>query len=173
MKNISALLLTGVCAFVPAAVYASGGTCASPSTNMQDGSDSGNTCTDQGATNQVDAFCGGVQVVSNQPQEIYSIVLAAAGPGRTATKISVSSTASTATFNPTLYLYTGTCANGGGCVQTGTASTPLDLTGVAAGTYLLAIGGSQLDASAATTCGDFNITSDGTLPVKLQSFSVQ
>ncbi|HEY2396458.1 MAG TPA: hypothetical protein VGH81_10840 [Rudaea sp.] len=173
MKTISALLLTGFCAIVPAVVYASGGTCGSPSANMQDGSDTGNTCTDSGAANQVDAFCTGVQVVSNQPQEIYTVTLAAAGPDRTATQISVSSATSTGTFNPTLYLYTGTCANGGGCVQTGTASSPMDLTGVAAGTYLLAIGGSQLDASAATACGDFNITANGTLPVKLQSFSVQ
>lgn len=173
MKNISALLLTSLFALAPAVVYASGGTCGNPSHNMQDGTDSGNTCTDAGATNQVDAFCGGVQVVSNQPQEIYTLTLAAAGAARTATHISVTSGTSTSTFNPTLYLYTGTCANGGGCTQTGNAGTALDLTGVAAGTYLLAIGGSQLDAAAATSCGDFNITANGNLPVTLQKFSVQ
>jgi hypothetical protein len=175
MKNLSALLLTGVCAFVPAAVYASGGTCLSPSTAFQDGADSGNTCTDgAGSTptaNEVSAFCGGGQVTAGQPQEIYTVVLSAPGTGGRATQISI--TGGSATFTPTVYLYTGTCANGGGCVATGTAAVPADISAVAAGTYLMAVGGSQLDPNDATACGAFTISANGTLPVKLQSFSVQ
>ena len=173
MRKSSALLLLGLCALSPVAALASGGTCASPSGNFQDGSDSGNTCTD-GATNQVSVYCV-AQNLTNQPQEVYAVALGAAGPNRTATSISISSATSTNTFNPTIYFYptSGGCAAGGPpCGQTGTASAPLDLTGLAAGNYFLVVGASQLDATAATSCGDFTLTANGTLPVKLNSFSV-
>lgn len=174
MKNIYSLLLASACIAAPVAVFASGGSCTTPSTVLQSGatpSDAGNTCTDTSASNYVSAFCGGGQVTAGQPQEIYTITLAAAGPARTATSLTL--TGGSATFTPTLYLYTGTCANGGGCVQTGTVAVPMDLTTVAAGTYLLAIGGSQLDPNDATACGAYTINANGTLPVKLQKFSVK
>jgi len=177
MKNTAALLLVGICALSPTALYASGGTCGSPdTTHFQSGatpSDSGNTCTDNAGgavANQVASFCGGGQIVANQPQEIYQVVLTAAGGGR-ATSISI--TGGSATFNPTLYLYTGTCANGGGCVATGTPGNAADISGVGAGTYFMAVGGNQTDPQDATACGAFTINANGTLPVKLQSFSVQ
>lgn len=179
MKNAPALLL-GMCLLSPVAVYASGGTCAQPdTTHFQSGatpSDSGNTCTDlvgsppAAVTNQVAAFCSGGQIVAGQPQEIYQVVLAAPGAGR-ATSISI--TGGSATFTPTVYLYTGTCANGGGCVATGTPGAAADISAVVAGTYFLAVGGSQVDPQDGTACGAYTINANGTLPVKLQSFSVQ
>ncbi|QBB71364.1 hypothetical protein ELE36_13935 [Pseudolysobacter antarcticus] len=179
MKNIYVLLLSSACAFVPAAAFAVGGTCAAPDTTTLVGptpTASGTTC---GNGNQVDAFCGGAQVVSNQPQVIYQITLSAPGTGGRATSIAFTgATANTATWHPTMYLYSGTCLNGGGCVQTGVVGAGgANITTVAAGTYFLAVGGSQIDATdaagGAAACGAFQIGANGTLPVALQSFSVQ
>ena len=178
MKNIYALLLTSACAVLPVLAFGAVGTCTTPDTTSLVGptpTASGTTC---GATNQVDAFCGGVQVTSNQPQVIYQITLSApATPGRATNIAFTGTTANTATFHPSMYLYSGACAVGGGCVQTGGVGSPANISAVPAGTYFLAVGASQIDATdvvgGATACGAFQIGANGTLPVKLQSFSVQ
>lgn len=178
MKNAYALLLAGLCISAPVTVFAHGGTCAAATHNFQNGNapaDSGNTCTDSTAGNYVAAFCGGGQLTGNQQQEVYQVTLTAPGAGR-ATSISITGAAvvgTTTTWTPTVYLISGTCANGGGCQATGTSGGAADISGVAAGTYFLVVGGSQLDDQAATTCGTYNITANGTLPVKLQQFSIQ
>ena len=187
MKNVAMLLLACGCVSAMGSVYAAGGTCAAPvalSPLNASGSASGNTCTDgTGGTataNQVASYCGG-QDLSNQPQEVYSVTLAAAGSaGRTATSLAISSTK--AAFSATMYLFPGTtaadCANGGPpCGQTGDKTGAIDLTSAdaavaAAGTYYLVIGANQLEAKNATACGDYNLTWNNALPVKLQGFSV-
>lgn len=126
---------------------------------------SGTTC---GAADPVALYCGAQDSV-NKPEIIYSVNLAAAGPGRTATSITI--TGAGAGFTPTIFLYTAACATGDGCVQTGEAGFPMDLTTVGAGTYTLAVSASPVDA--ANACGTYTITANGTLPVQLKNFSVE
>lgn len=126
---------------------------------------SGTTCT---ATDAVTLYCG-TQDSTGKPEVIYSVNLAAAGASRTATSITISGAG--AGFNPSLYLYTGACATGDGCQQTGEVGFPMDLTTVGAGTYTLAVGASQIDSSGA--CGTYTVTANGTLPVTLKNFSVE
>jgi len=186
MKNITMLLLACACAGTTGFAYAAGGTCAAPVaiSGNAGGSASGNTCTDNAGgatTNQVATYCG-LQDLSSQPQEVYQVSLAAAGAaGRTATSLAISST--TAAFSASMYLFPGAtsadCANGGPpCGNSGDKNGAIDLTAAdaavaTAGTYYLVIGANQLEAHSAAACGDYNLTWNGTLPVKLQGFSVQ
>ncbi len=126
---------------------------------------SGNTCT---ATDAVSLYCGAQDSV-NKPEVIYSVNLAAAGASRTATSITIAGAG--AGFTPTIFLYTGACATGDGCQQTGETGFPMDLTSVGAGAYTLAVSASQVDAGGA--CGTYTITANGTLPVSLTNFSVE
>lgn len=97
---------------------------------------------------------------------IYQINLVA---GYTAQTITVSGAAQG--FNPVTYLYSAGCATGGGCVQSGDAGTALPLAGTAAGTYFLAVSAASSDAAGA--CGTVSLSTNGTFPVSLQSFSVE
>lgn len=126
---------------------------------------SGTTC---GGVDSVALYCGG-QDSSGRPEVIYTVALAAAGPERTATSITI--TGSGAGFTPSTYLYTGGCITGDGCVQTGEAGFDLDLTTVGPGNYTLAVSASQVDAAGA--CGTYTITANGTLPVSLTDFSIE
>lgn len=127
---------------------------------------SGDTC---GASDAVSLFCGG-QDSSGKNEVIYRVVLAAEGSAeRTATNITISGSGTS--FTPSLYLYSGACASGDGCVQTGEAGAPLSLAGVNAGTYILAVGASQVDPAGG--CGTYDIVANGTLPVTLRSFTIE
>jgi hypothetical protein len=95
---------------------------------------------------------------------IYQLTLP---PAFTNTSISISGGA--AGFNPVIFLYTGTCANGNNCVQSGDTNNPLPLTGVTPGTYFLAATAAPSDATGA--CGTITMTTNA-VPVELQSFEV-
>lgn len=116
-------------------------------------------------TDSVALFCA---LLDSQGKNdgIYQVTLAA---GFTATSISV--TGAAAGFNPVTYLYTAGCATGDGCTQSGDANNALPLTGVAPGTYFLAVTAASSDATGA--CGSPTMTTNGTFPVALQNFSVE
>lgn len=122
---------------------------------------SGDTCT---ANDEVAAYCV-FQDSAGKPDVIYQ---AAIDASKTATQITI--TGSGTGFTPTIYLYSDACASANACVQTGEQGSPMDISAVGAGTYYLSATASQVDASGA--CGTFTITANGTLPVKLQNFSV-
>jgi hypothetical protein len=81
-----------------------------------------------------------------------------------------------AAFTPDIALLVGSCADNATCVNgtdyttgTGTA-TSATVSGQAAGTYYLVVTDST---AVGAQCGAYSLTLTGTLPVKLQEFSVQ
>jgi hypothetical protein len=98
---------------------------------------------------------------------VWSITLV---DSRTISAIAI--TGAAAGFNPTAYLYTGACAAGGGCQQTGAVGSPLPVTTAAApsGTYFLAASAAAADGVGA--CGTVTLDGDGFIPVTLQTFLV-
>jgi hypothetical protein len=159
------LLISGV---------ASAQTCTAPAPFNLNASQglSGDTCD---GTNIAGTLCG----VASAPEKdiFYSVTLQA---GYTATSIDLTNTATGAeTYQPAMVLYTGACANGGpatGCTSSafGAANgsgTSLSLSGVAAGTYFLDV--TSFPGAGAANCGQYGLAvTGGTLPVKLQKFSV-
>jgi len=145
-----------------------GQTCASPSSWTPDVAgappQSGTTC---GAADAVSLYCGLLDSAS-KPDVIYQITLAAVGPNRTASSIIVGGGA--AGFTPNAFLYSDACAQADACAETGDPLLPLPLTGVAAGTYFLAVSATSVDGPNA--CGTYTLTTQGTFPVALQNFSV-
>jgi len=96
---------------------------------------------------------------------IYQITYA---PGFTSTSISISG--AVAGFNPVIFLYSGACAVGNNCASSGDTNNPLPLTGVAPGTYFLGASAAPSDATGA--CGTITMTTNGYIPVELQSFYI-
>ncbi len=81
-----------------------------------------------------------------------------------------------AAFTPDIALLSGSCADNATCVNgadystgTGTATSGA-VTGNAGGTYYLVVTDSTATGA---QCGAYNLTITGTLPVKLQEFSVR
>lgn len=165
--KMSAVALASAIASFGYAGVLSAQTCASPTpynTPISGPTASGTTC---GASDEVNLFCGGINS-SGKPDVVFQVSL---GPSRTATQITVSDGGSpTSGYTPTLIMYSDACATANSCVATGDTSTPADITSVADGTYFLTMTAGNSDASGA--CGSFAITANGTLPVKLQNFSI-
>jgi hypothetical protein len=167
MRNILKL------AFATAGVLAGGAafaqTCASPSTWTPDAAgapvQSGTTC---GGTDSVSLFCGALDS-AGKPDVVYRVTLAAAGPQRTATSITIAGGG--AGFTPTMNMYSDACNTADACVQNGDPTSPVPLAGVGAGTYFLTVSATAFDASGA--CGAFTMSTNGTFPVSLQNFSVE
>jgi hypothetical protein len=146
-------------------------TCPSPGTLPSGGSVSGNTC---GGDSSVVNFCGGATAAG--PTAVYAFQY----NGSASSTITV--TPSNGTFDAAIAVVSGgaSCAasltancndlednaTGGGAETSSVSSTNEN----AAGTYYLLI--TNLSGGAANvTCGPYNVTA-GTLPVKLQKFSV-
>lgn len=143
------------------AAHAAAGDCSNALSIPQTG---GDTCT--GGTYAAQ-LCGAFSYTagSTPPQLVYAFTLAA---GHTATQITISNLSQTYT-SPFLVITSSACADAGVC-PAANAGTSVSLTGVANGSYFLFVTGPFNQA--ATDCGTFNIAADGTLPVKLQSFSI-
>lgn len=153
-------------AFAASAGQAAAQSCAAPGNLNTTNPASGNTCS---GTNEIGTYCGVAS--SPQPEQIWSVTL---GTGFTATSIDLTNTQG-AGYTPALVLFQGTCANGDNCqgvpaVGTAGGNTSFSLTGVPVGSYFLAVTADP--NAAATNCGTYNLAYTGTLPVKLQSFSV-
>jgi hypothetical protein len=125
----------------------------------------GTTC---GAADSVATYCVFLDSAA-KPDVVYQITLAAPGPSRTATSITIGGGA--AGFTPNAFIYSDACATADACVATGDTSSPIALAGVGAGTFFLSV--SAAAAEAANACGAFSLTTNGTFPVSLQSVSVE
>ncbi len=127
----------------------------------------GTTC---GGTNEFVSLCSLGTSDNPHPERIYRVVLAAAGPARTATSIAVGG--GDASFTPLAGLYGGDCNNGSdNCQQIAAGGETFPLGAIPAGTYWLAVTAASFDAPNA--CGAFTLTTNGTFPVSLQNFSVE
>lgn len=124
---------------------------------------SGTTC---GAGDPIDQYCAG-QDSASKPDVVFKLTLAAEGAQRTATSISFTDAAS---WSRGMFLFNdANCIIADGCVRTNASA--INLAGVPGGNYYLSI--SATSASAAGTCGPFGIVANGSLPVTVQSFSVE
>ena len=142
-------------------------TCASPlafNSPLSGPTVSANSCGGAGA-NSLDPICG---MSSPAPDVIYQFSL---NSSRTATSISLTPSFA---YDAALVLLSGSCGSGTSCadyVDTASAggTEVLSLTAVANGTYFLVVTGTTGSA----TCGPYTLTAIGSLPVRLQSFSVE
>lgn len=131
---------------------------------------SGNNCGNNTNFSGSFAFCGGTQF-SSSGTDAWAIQLGASQ--------NFTFTVSSSVFAPDVALVSGSCADNASCVNgtdylapgnTGPWTiTTGTFTGNPAGTYYIIITNS---AGTGTTCGAYNMSFAGTLPVKLQKFSV-
>jgi hypothetical protein len=146
-------------------------TCAAPGSWIPDATGNpalvGDTC---GGSSEFISLCQLGTSDNPHPERIYRVVLAAAGPARTATSVTVAG--GNASFTPLAGIYGGDCNNNSdNCAQVAAAGESFPLAAVAAGTYFLAVTAASFDAPNA--CGPFTLTTNGTFPVSLQNFSVE
>ena len=128
---------------------------------------SGNDCGNNAAFNGASTFCGGVSY-SNTGTDVWQVNLAASQ--------NFTFTVTSAAFAPDVALVSGTCTDSAACVNGtdyntagGGTVTTATYSGNPAGTYYVII----TDSSAAgAQCGAYNLSFTGTLPVKLQNFSI-
>jgi hypothetical protein len=118
------------------------------------------------------ALCGGVGF-STTGTDVYEVTLAA--------NQNFTFSVSSSDFQPDIALLSVSCADNASCVNgTDYIGGPLDsppsvatsatVSGQAAGTYFLVITDST---GTGAQCGNYDLTLTGTLPVKLQDFSVE
>lgn len=123
----------------------------------------GNSCTHNSNYNG-STFCGGVSF-SNTGTDVYQIQMGNAQ--------GLSFTVTTAAFTPDIALLATSCADNSTCTVEATNNTGTVTANVpnsSAGTFFIIITDST---GAGAQCGAYNMTFAGTLPVKLQDFSVQ
>lgn len=132
---------------------------------------SGNTCGHNSNFNG-STFCGGV-AFSNGGTDAYQVTL---GAGQNFSfSVTSPGTAGGASFVPDIALVSATCADNAACVgenTTGTATVTNPgsgtFSGHPAGTYFIYI----TDSNGTGACGNYDLSFSGTLPVKLQKFTV-
>jgi hypothetical protein len=191
MKNLAFLALSLTACCWAGSVVAQ--TCAADavSTISAPGTITGNTCPGGvAASTAVPTVCGGGTPLNGAGEVVYALQLGATN----SVSFSLQSTGSGATsacdpttnncpFEPGLYVLnstptTGTCGNTQACLvsqqavaQGATVSGSLTAN-KAAGTYYIVVGDSGADNIANPGCGPYSLVVSGTLPVKLQKFSV-
>lgn len=142
-------------------------TCTAPGTWQPDATGNppvnGDTCT--GSSDSVALYCGSLNS-SGKNDAVYQVNFA-----NPHTAGAVTLTGGAAGFDPIVIIYSGGCATGDGCVASGDATNPMDVSALAPGAYFLAVSAAPPNAAAA--CGAFGLTTDGTFPVSLQGFSVE
>lgn len=172
---LSILLASGVVAF---ASIADAATCNSTQGSIAvppatPATISGNTCGHNSNFNGA-TFCSGV-AFSNTGTDAYQVTLGA-GQNFSFTVTSPGS-AGGATFTPDIALVSASCADNANCIgenTTGTATVTNPNSGTfsgnAAGTYFIYVTDST---GVGSGCGNYDLSFSGTLPVKLQKFSVK
>lgn len=133
-------------------------TCASPLPIQSDSAVSGDTCT---ASNTLPTYGG---TPSPQSEIIYSFVAQGANA-------SISLAHTGAPFGATMFVMPSPCSLATDPIALGDFTTPMAVNGLTDGaTYYVIITADPGGPNAA--CGPFTATVTGTLPVELQSFSV-
>ncbi|MDR3388403.1 MAG: hypothetical protein P4L92_15250 [Rudaea sp.] len=158
----SALALVAGC-LLASSVFAQ---CTNDTTLTATGSFAGNTC---GKNLALTSFCSGGDVPNGAGTSVVQLNV-----GNSA-NITIGVVSSTTGFNPELAYTTGACSSLSACTvddtnNTQTVGPDTPTTQPAAGTTFIFI--SDLNAES-PGCGNYNLTVGGTLPVKLQNFSVQ
>lgn len=145
---------------------ASAQTCASPTPWQSDQAGSPPAIADLcAASDEVALYCDFLDS-AGKLDVIWEVEFA---EGYTSTSMAVSGAA--AGFNPVIYLYSGPCSAGSGCLATGDQGSPMPLVGISPGTYFLAVSAAPSDAAGA--CGFVTLASNGWLPVALQQFWIE
>lgn len=149
-------------------------TCAAPTTIASNGTFSGNTCAATGNETGVAVVCGNGNFTDKAA--VFTWTKGDATSSHTGNLV----VTPTVSYDVGLAVVRTTCGSTGVCVgltdsaQDGTTAETIDLSAAGygpAGTYYLFVT-SFADGSNGATCGTFNGTV-GTLPVKLQSMSVE
>ena len=162
---VSALLL----GFGASSAFAQ--TCSAPTHLDSNTTVNGNTC---GGDQSFTDICGGATLTG--ASNVYSWTVGAAATVNGS--VTVTPTGAGATFDPGIAIVSGTTCSGalGNCTGTADANgsggaETIALTGnaSAAGTYYLIV--SSFSTTGANQCGAYSLAA-GTLPVKLQSFSI-
>ena len=161
---LKAILTRSVVAIaVSASVGAQAQTCSSPVIWHGGGQPalSGTTCGQE--TNNGGGFCGGN---FDAPGPAYVLQATFEPPGKW-TSVMVSGASG---FTPAIYV-TSTCGQNGACVATGDGQNPVPNSAIPDnGTLYIIVTAASFDQAGA--CGPFAITTDGSFPVELQTFSV-
>lgn len=129
----------------------------------------GNTCGNN--TTTISAVCTGLTTLNGAGADVYGLTI---GASYSNVQVSVTPTG----FDPGLFVMAPTPATACGnqaCeinqqAVSATAVSGTMPTGLAAGTYFIVVADSGSDAPG---CGAYNLQVSGTLPVKLQKFSVK
>ena len=171
MKLMALVVLTSACGLCSSLSYAQSCSSPTPLSSGQTITNSGGLPTTCGGDQSFTDICGGATLTG--PSNVYSLTVGASPSGQ------ITVTPTTPTSYNTAIAIVGpgaTCsASLGTCDATSDSSNGfgpenVSLNGLAAGTYYLVI--SSFDTTAASQCGPYGITV-GTLPVKLQKFSVK
>jgi hypothetical protein len=147
-----------------------GQSCSTPTALLSNATVAGTTC---GGDQSFTDICGGATLTG--PSNVYTWTVGAGGT--VSGSVTVTPTGAGATFDPGIAITSGTTCSGslGNCTgsadnaASGGAETIALSSASTAGTYYLII--SSFSTTAANQCGPYNLQA-GTLPVKLQSFSI-
>jgi len=121
----------------------------------------GDSCT--GETSNGGGFCGGTFDAPG-PAYVIQSTFAAAG---TYNNVTISNATG---FTPALYV-SASCGTNGACIATGDGANPLPNSAIPdTGSFYIIVTAASFDPTGA--CGTFTLTSDGSFPVQLQSFTV-
>src|SRR5690348_12389944 len=155
-----------ICAAAFAACVSGGAfaqTCVAPQVLSSNADILGDTCA---ATNELGTLC--IFALSPANDIVYSITLA---PDYTIDGVVI--TNNTPTWNAAAVLIGGACDGNSACPRNADAagagaSETLDLTRLTPGSYFIVVTSGPAD----TTCGSYELTAFGFIPVELQSFDV-
>jgi hypothetical protein len=172
MKKIHAIAVALLGIFVGPLAY--GQTCPTPYAGTISGPNSpggvaGNTCGNNTSYATLNGMCGNSTSLNGAGTDIYQFNVGASNNFT----VQVSSSA----FTPQIFFLSGTCSTSNSCAQNLTATGPdagtvsFTQNGVPAGTYYLVV--AETNGNDTTGCGAYNLLVSGTLPVKLQKFSVK
>lgn len=191
MKSVARISFALVACTLAGSVFAQTCPSASSQTITAAGSINGNTCPGGTGNTSVSAVCSGGTFLNGAGAVVYSLVLGATnsvsfslqstGTGATS---ACDATTNTCPFEEGLYVLNkdgaspATCGNQACLVtqQSGAQGTTVNgslTANRAAGTYFIVVGDSGADNVNNPGCGPYTLTVSGTLPVKLQKFSVK
>lgn len=163
MKSLAVIAAAGL-AFAAPSLMAQ--TCASPSATIAtapfDGS--GGTCA---STREFDQVCGGGMPIQG-PTNVWQVEV---GPGN---DFDATVTPTTPAYNPAIFFIGPGCGAAASCAEMDDANgagapETISMAGLAPGTYYIVVTSMEAGAEG---CGDYTLHVTETLPVELQSFSI-
>lgn len=172
-KAITSLLLIGLAGYggvVLGATPACSALAISTISSTPSGNISGNNCNNNTG---ISAVCTGLTSLNGAGADIYGLTI-----GTNYSNVQITVSPPNADWNPGIYLMPSSANACGGTGQpckvstqsvTATSTSGTLPTGLTAGTYYIVVADAGSDSPG---CGAYNLSVSGTLPVKLQKFSV-